>query len=47
MAAKLSNPAAPVTAEELKAHEKDLAGEKMDPSTLVGPITFQLVVAKK
>jgi mono/diheme cytochrome c family protein len=47
IAAKRSNPAAPVTAEELKAHEKDLAGEKMDPATLVDPITFQPVEAKK
>ena len=47
IAAKRSNPAAPVTAEELKAHEKDLTGEKMDPTTLVDPITFKPVGAKK
>jgi hypothetical protein len=47
IAAKRSNPAAPVTAEELKEHEKDLPGEKMDPATLVDPITFQAVQAKK
>ncbi len=40
-AAARSNPSAPVTAEELKAHEKDLPGEKMDPATLVDPITFK------
>lgn len=46
IAAKRPNPAAPVTAEELKTHEKDLPGEKMDPSTLIDPITFKPVDAK-
>jgi mono/diheme cytochrome c family protein len=47
LAGKRANPSAPVTAEELKQYEKDLAGEKMDPATLVDPITFKPVKAKK
>jgi hypothetical protein len=47
LAGKRANPSAPVTAEELKQYEKDLAGEKMDPATLVDPITFKPVEAKK
>lgn len=46
-AAKRANPSAPVTADELKQYEKDLAGEKVDPTTLVDPITFKPVDAKK
>lgn len=46
LAAARPNPAAPVTAEELKAHEKDLPGNKVDPAMLVDPITFKPVPAK-
>jgi mono/diheme cytochrome c family protein len=45
-AAARKNPAAPVTADELKEYEKDLPGEKMDPATLVDPITLKPVAAK-
>jgi mono/diheme cytochrome c family protein len=46
LAAKRPNPSAPVTADELKQYEKDLAGEKIDPTTLVDPITLKPVEAK-
>jgi mono/diheme cytochrome c family protein len=46
VAAARKNPAAPVTAEELKAHDKDLPGEKVVPSTLIDPISFKPVAAK-
>jgi hypothetical protein len=46
IAAARKNPAAPVTADELKSHEKDLPGEKVDPATLVDPITLKPVAAK-
>lgn len=40
-------PGTQVTADELKDHEKDLPGDKMDPATLVDPITFKPAEAKK
>ena len=46
-AAARSNPSAPVTAEELKNFESDLAGAKIDPATLVDPISLKPVEAKK
>jgi mono/diheme cytochrome c family protein len=39
-------PGTQVTAEELKGHEKDLPGEKVDPAMLVDPITLAPVAAK-
>ncbi len=47
LAAKRPDPSAPVNADELKSYEKDLAGAKMDPTTLVDPITLKPVEAKK
>lgn len=47
VAAARSNPAAPVTADELKAHDKDLAGEKADPAMLVDPISLKPAAAAK
>ena len=47
IAAKRPNPSAPVTADELKGHDKDLPGDKMDPATMVDPITFKPAEAKK
>jgi mono/diheme cytochrome c family protein len=46
IAAARKNPAAPVTAEELKSHDKDLAGAKVDPTILIDPITLKPAAAK-
>jgi hypothetical protein len=47
ISAKRAKAGSAVTAEELKEHEKDLPGEKMDPATLIDPITLKVVEAKK
>jgi mono/diheme cytochrome c family protein len=47
ISAKRAKAGGPVTAEELKEHDKDLPGDKMDPSTMVDPITLKPVEAKK
>lgn len=41
ISAKRSAPGSPVTGEELKNHEKDLPGDKLDPTTMVDPITLE------
>lgn len=46
IAAARPNPNAYITSDELKQHEKDLPGEKIDPTILVDPITLEPVPAK-
>ncbi|BCX49329.1 hypothetical protein HAHE_32370 [Haloferula helveola] len=41
-----ANPGSPVTADELKAdHLKDLPGDKLDPTTMIDPVTLEPVEA--